>query len=173
MNIFILDTSPSRAAQLMHLTHLGHKHTGTWGCPKMALEGLQMLAGAFHAWGWRPVRRLDGNPYSPHQHPYHRCSQWVKASHDHALWLALHIEAMLNRYKTLAGKPASIFESFNDARHTLLDLGTFTVYRPEYFVVADGIQATTDRFAPDKAVALYRAYYAQKFPDWEAERIAP
>ena len=163
MNIFILDPNPYVAASKMHPKHYGLNSKGTWGCPKMALEALQMLAGAYHTWGWKPLLRLDGTPYSPNAHPHHRCSRWVREDPRHAWWTLRHALALCERHHNSSGREPSIQTTVTQA---ILEFNIRThgghTDEPRRFVVADGIQPHDARFTAEEAVQLYTAYYERR-----------
>lgn len=165
MNIFVLDADPVTAAWMLHPMHFGRPDPRkAWGCPKMAVEGLQMLAGAFHRWGWPTgISKVVGGIYSPDCHPHHRCSKWVREHLDHAAWLLRHVRAICDHFDKEAGKSPSVLRSVISAESLFSALGgTLDRPAPKWFVVADGVHSAEERLPPDETVMAYREYYTKK-----------
>jgi hypothetical protein len=81
MNIFILDTDPERAAQMLMDKHV----------VKMALETAQILC------------TINSVHYKP-THSNHPCTLWAKACLGNYDWLALHGIGICNEYTYRYGK---------------------------------------------------------------------
>ncbi len=161
MNIFILDLDPEVAANMLVPMHVGlHKNGAT---PKMAIEGLQMLATMYHERGWPIHSKLNGDPYSPKGHPFHRCSRWVRESPRNAWWLLRHVQSICKRYLRETGCRPSIQTSVLEAYTIFSDrMPVKLIGEPHNFAVADGIQLGQNRFTPTEAVDLYLEYYKIK-----------
>ena len=140
MNIFILDESPLRSAE-MHCD----KHV-----IKMILESTQMLSTV-----------LNG-PYKP-THAKHPCTLWAGRSRDNAVWLwmlanALHAEWQARWSHTREHKCKPILDRLISSKELAsmpsLGLTPFAQAMPEEYKHAD-------------AVTAYRAYYRSKpFVAW-------
>lgn len=157
MNIFILDTDPTRAAQALCDKHV----------PKMALEAAQLLATALHLVGVVGVPKKDGTPYKP-THAGHPCRKWVSASRTNFEWLCAHGLAICDEHEHRGGRPTCIRAAIEWAlsRSHAIPAGPLTP-----FALAVG----EHRASPDP-VECYRAYYiAEKarIARWSKGRSAP
>jgi len=76
MNMFILDNSPIKAAQINCDTH----------CSKIILEIAQMLCTTYHLQG------IDA-PYKP-CHVNHPVTKWIRSSYENFIWAAFHAQAL-------------------------------------------------------------------------------
>ena len=143
MNIFILDTDPTKAA-----TMLCNKHIS-----KMILESAQLLCSA-HPNKHAPYKRTHYN---------HPCAKWARASKQNYFWLLEHAYAMCREYTCRYGrrhKSQDVIEWCDDhcvelsfAEH---DLTPFA-------------QAMPHQYRQDDAVSAYREYYINEkahFAKW-------
>ena len=87
MNIFVVDTNPTIAAQQLCDKHI----------IKMITESVQMLSWAMISVG------LEG-PYKKDRHWNHPCSKWTRASLANYIWLYNHADEIGNEYSRRYGK---------------------------------------------------------------------
>jgi len=171
MNIFILDTDPTTAAQ-MHCD----KHV-----PKMCVEAAQMMASALRRHGATdedmPLTKA-GKPYKG-GYKHHPCTVWAGDSRDNFKWLARHAQRLLREYDLRFGKthachwPIHIMSTMKDivpeGGLTQFALAMPDEYRPEPI---DG--ETVYHAYPKYAVQAYRRYYHSKqFAKWEKGAPVP
>lgn len=141
MNIFILDTDPTRAAQFHADKHVN----------KMILESAQMLS------------TVLGGRYKP-THANHPCTLWVGQSRANASWLialtyALNQEAQRRYGHERDHKSLAVIDELVNscAINALPDEG-----------LTPFAQAMPDEFRHHDAVNAYRAYYRSKpFVSWD------
>jgi len=142
MNIFVLDTDVTKAAQY----HID-KH-----CVKMILETTQLLNNAMIVGrpGYDPVYKMT--------HKNHPCSIWTAESLDNFEWLtdlglALCREYTFRYSKTHKCQP--IIQSFSDdAKNLILPKIGLTPYKlcmPDQYKVADPIESYRNYYRGDKA----------------------
>lgn len=139
MNIFILDTNPSLAAQYHCDKHV----------VKMILESAQMLCTA--------INEEVGAPITPYKstHKNHPCTKWVSASRTNALWLHTLMECLGDEYTHRYGKQHLTIQKMRTAKIKKLaalvlpnePLTEFAQAMPDY------CKTQTD------AVSAYRSYY--------------
>lgn len=84
MNIFVLDTDPTKAAQSVCDKH----------CGKMLLEAAQLLCAAFPQ-GAAPYKRTHYN---------HPCAVWTRATSENFRWAAVHAMALADEYEYRYGR---------------------------------------------------------------------
>ena len=171
MNIFILDTDPTTAAQ-MHCD----KHV-----PKMCVEAAQMMASALRRHGATdedmPLTKA-GKPYKG-GYAHHPCTVWAGDSRDNFKWLARHAQALLTEYSNRFDKvhacngPVHIMSCKDhiipEGGLTQFALAMPDEYRPEPI---DG--ETVYHAYPKFAIKAYQAYYHSKqFAKWEKGTPAP
>lgn len=138
MNIFILSTSPARAAQYHADQHVN----------KMILESAQMLSTV-----------LSG-PYKP-THQNHPCTRWVARSSHNAAWLIdlcvnLNLEAQRRYGHTRDHKSMEVIHWAAERLYALPDIPItpFALAMPEQYQTHNPVQS-------------YRAYYRSKtFLTW-------
>ena len=158
MNIFVLHTDPTIAAQ-MHCD----KHV-----PKMVVEAAQMMASALRRHGatdeQMPLTKA-GTPYKG-GYAHHPCTIFAGDSRDNFMWLARHAVALHTEYMNRFGK--------RHACHApILIMGSLNHIIPEGGL-APFAQAMPDEYRDDDAVKAYRAYYHSKqFAKWEKGTPAP
>ena len=136
MNIFVLDTDPTIAAQMQCDKHV----------VKMPLECAQMLSTVHRHYG------SDDFQLYKSTHKHHPCTLWAATSRANYAWLFDHFRALNDEYKyrygnthlswfklqaVLAEPPAQMRDD---------DLTPFA-------------QAMPDEYKHDDAVVAYRAYY--------------
>ena len=150
MNIFVLDRSPTKAAQLMCDKHV----------VKMILESAQMLCSPFPQ-GKAPYKRTHFN---------HPCAKWVRGSRNNYEWLLTHAYALMDEYFHRYGKIHKCLEviMWCDDHYHQLDLPLDTC-------LTNFAQAMPDDYKNKDAVVAYQAYYRNEkkgFAKW-TNRVTP
>ena len=148
MNIFILDTNPDTAAQMLCDKHV----------VKMILESAQMLCTVAHENGFdAPYRKT---------HPQHPCTLWTGQSKANWDWLMRHALAMCAEYTRRYGK---IHKS-----RSVIDWCLWQGIKIDF--PEEGLtpfaQAMPTQYKGDCAVTAYRAYYhgeKAKFATWKSD----
>jgi len=158
MNIFILDTDPTTAAQ-MHCD----KHV-----PKMCVEAAQMMASALRRHGATdedmPLTKA-GKPYKG-GYKHHPCTVWAGDSRDNFMWLSHHALALCGEY----------IGRFNKVHACH---GPIKLMSTMFHIIPEGgltpfAQAMPDEYRDDDPVVAYQAYYHSKqFAKWEKGTPAP
>lgn len=133
MNIFVLDTDPSLAAQYHCDKHV----------VKMILESAQMLSTALGQ-GYRPT------------HPNHPCTLWVKQSRENAEWL-IQLVSFLNIEWQLRYKHADCHKSYK----LIISIRKRLDVLPSNGLTPFAL-AMPDEYKQADPVAAYRAYYHTK-----------
>jgi len=158
MNIFVLDTDPTTAAQ-MHCD----KHV-----PKMCVEAAQMMAASLRRHGatdqQMPLTK-SGTPYKA-THQNHPCTVWAGDSQENWMWLAHHAMQLCEEY----------YKRFNKM-HACTD-PIYHMIGMQKIIPNTGFtpfaQAMPDEYRNDDAVVAYQAYYHSKqFAKWEKGTPAP
>ena len=158
MNIFVLHTDPTIAAQ-MHCD----KHV-----PKMCVEAAQMMASALRRHGatdeQMPLTK-SGTPYKG-GYAHHPCTVWAGDSQENWMWLAHHAMQLCEEYYKRFNK----MHACTDPIYHMIGLQKIipnTKLRP--FALA-----MPDEYRDDDAVKAYRRYYHSKqFAKWEKGTPAP
>lgn len=90
MNIFVTSSYPDLSAQVLPDRHI----------VKMPIESAQMLAIAFHEYGYGTLPKKDGTPYdvSSKSRRNHPCTKWVIDHPAHMLWLIRHAQSLCTEY---------------------------------------------------------------------------
>ena len=165
MNIFILDKSPEKSAQMMCDVHVR----------KMLVEAAQMLsiAAAYHMgaiadtvdpWCKRHYLRfrvgmIEGiNKYTKSQ-ASHPCSLWARTCKENALWLIDYACYMAKEYEhRFDKKPEKSLAVIARCRHLLDKPGALKTlgYRTRFYT------AVAEEFRSVSVVGSYRRYYAAK-----------
>ena len=148
MNIFVLDSDPSTAAQMMCDKHV----------VKMILESNQMLS---------TVARKHGHdaPYRS-THSNHPCTLWAGESQDNWDWLVKHSRALCEEYTERYGrthKSQAVTEWAEDLNISLPVRGQ-TPFR----------LAMPDKYKTNDPVESYRRYYIgdkARFAKWKTGNI--
>ena len=158
MNIFVLHTDPTIAAQ-MHCD----KHV-----PKMCVEAAQMMASALRRHGatdeQMPVTKA-GTPYKG-GYAHHPCTVWAGDSQENWMWLAHHAMQLCEEYYKRFNKT----HSCTDPIYHMIGLQKI-IPNTELTPFA---QAMPDEYRDDDPVVAYRAYYHSKqFAKWEKGTPAP
>lgn len=145
MNIFFLDRSSKRAAELLYRKHL----------TKMIVESTQLLCNAIPD----HMRNDSKAPKLFKQtHMNHPCSVWVRESMQNFGWLFDYTLALCERY-------TKIFEKRHKCEQLILDLATFAMrdYGAPWLLDAeftDPPSVMPDVYKiSDDVVLNYRCYY--------------
>lgn len=139
MNIFILSTNPTEAAQMQCDKHV----------VKMVLETAQILS------------TVTGGPYKP-THQNHPCVLWAKQNRTNFNWLVRHGLALCDeytaRYKKQHKSQAVINEIARTFDQTKLPVG-----------ISPFVQCMPDQYKHADPVVAYRQYYHSKadFATWK------
>ena len=140
MNIFLLDSNPKNAAQMMCDKHV----------VKMILESAQMLCTAHHI----SDKNVPKHFYRM-THQNHPCTRWVTQATGNYKWLFQHFSSLCKEYTYRYGKiHLTQKKLWNELKHPPKNLphGPRT-----YFVLA-----MPEKFKCDCAVTSYRNYYRHK-----------
>jgi hypothetical protein len=164
MNIFVLHTDPTIAAQ-MHCD----KHV-----PKMCVEAAQMMASALRRWGATdedmPLTKV-GKPYKG-GYAHHPCTVWAGDAWENFDWLGSHAIALCQEYETRFGKEHACFQPIIHM-NSLAVIKRFHLTAPRRTLTPFAL-AMPDEYRDDDAVKAYRAYYHSKqFAKWEKGTPAP
>ena len=142
MNIFFLDESPEKSAEMLCDKHV----------PKMLLETCQMLSTAYQRnFGEKPIL------YKP-AYPNHPMTEWVGDSRPHFEWAFDHAEAISKQYTKRFGKTHKSNRIVKYIACDLLD----TLHDSELFPddgFQDPPQCMPDEYKCDNYVQAYRNYY--------------
>ena len=138
MNIFILSTNPTEAAQMQCDKHV----------VKMVLESAQMLS------------TIAGGPYKP-THEKHPCTLWAGANRVNFQWLVTHALALCDEYTFRYGKVHKSWAVINEISRTF-ELTSLPVGCTEF------VQCMPDKYKHKDPVIAYRRYYHSKdsFAEW-------
>ena len=140
MNIFVVDNSPTVAANALHDRHI----------VKMALETAQILCTVAHGLGL-PAR------YKP-THKNHPCTVWAGANSGNVRWLIKHGIEICNEYTIRFGRTHASEQVIVEVGMLLWD----AVPAGERTPFA---QVMPDEYRGDDAVEAYRRMYiATKLP---------
>ena len=165
MNIFILDSHPTFAAQMQCDKHV----------VKMILESAQMLCTAHNV--------LDGyqkEGFYRTTHINHPCNVWIRNSYNNYCWLWLHLRALCKEYTYRYGKvhkceASGLVDALKEPPKGLVG------WRGTPFAVAMG--NNPECIVEGDPVASYRNYYKTKkdkfkmiwtkrdVPDWFEEKL--
>ena len=151
MNVFILDQSPTLAAQMQCDRHV----------VKMVLETAQLLCAAFPDDVDVPYKRTHYN---------HPCAKWVRESRGNFLWLTWHGLALADEYTHRYGKT-------HKSRETII----WCLDRLHLLKLPDAgltpfAQAMPDEYKRPDPVEAYRAYYRggkAGIATWTKSRLPP
>ena len=159
MNIFVLHTDPTIAAQ-MHCD----KHV-----PKMCVEAAQMMASALRRHGATDEQmpfRKDGKSRYKGGYKNHPCTRWAGDSQENWMWLAHHAMQLCEEYYKRFNK----MHACTDPIYHMIGLQKI-IPKGELTPFA---QAMPDEYRDEDAVKAYRAYYHSKqFAKWEKSTPAP
>lgn len=93
MNIFVVDKSPVKSAQLLPDRHV----------TKMIVETCQLLAVIYSPWyyNWGEISKKDGTPYKTAKGSFrnHPCTIWAAKSNPNLAWLITHGLALCDEYE--------------------------------------------------------------------------
>lgn len=134
MNIFILDSRPAVAAQMLCNRHV----------VKMIVESAQIMATVHHRYGSSATYR------STHEH--HPCTIWTGASAQNYAWLLAHTKAMCREYTLRYEKTHATQHYVFGELHALPPGIPFLGQTPF-------AQAMPDQYRDIDPVLAYRRYY--------------
>lgn len=136
MNIFVLDSDPTLAAQYQHNKHV----------VKMILESAQLLCGP-----------LNDAPYK-RTHFNHPCAIWTRQTRANYLWLIEHGLALADEYTYRYGKIHASKWVINHCASRVNEIpgGSMT---PHAQAMTPHAQAMPDEYRRFDTVEAYRAYY--------------
>lgn len=146
MNIFVLDYSPTKAAE-----YHCDKHA-----VKMVVESCQILSSAAH------LRGAKSTPYKP-SFLHHPCVKWAAESQANYVWLLALTKELLEQYRLRYNKAHACYEVFRQlvryvARFPQIGLTSFALAMPEKFKLIQ------------EPVLAYRQYYIcekARFAKWK------
>lgn len=160
MNIFVLDNSPVKSAQMMCDKHI----------PKMCVESLQMMGSALRRHGATDDQMPLSEAGKPIKGGYHRhpCSLWAGDSRQNFLWLGIHGLTLCDEYMSRYGKEHKCHKKISKmlGLSHLITTGPLTPFA----------QAMPDQYKCLDAVRAYRNYYRCEkayFAKWQKGRPAP
>jgi len=164
MNIFVLDTDPTVAAQ-MHCD----KHV-----PKMCVEAAQMMASALRRHGATdedmPLTKA-GKPYKG-GYAHHPCTVWAGDSRANFWWLATHAQALYCAYQLRFGKKHACADPIDQMKALSNMVPEYT--GTNHTGLTPFAQAMPDEYRDADAVKAYQAYYHSKqFAKWDKGTPAP
>ena len=151
MNIFALDISPHRAAQMQCDKHV----------VKMTLETAQILCTALH------LNDISDVPYGP-THDTHPCVLWAAISQNNFSWLCRHGIWLAFEYRFRYSKTHS-------SESVILKCMDYTSELPP-IGRTPFVQCMPASYRHSNAVIAYRRYYVgmkSKFAKWNRGRPAP
>ena len=98
MQIFVLDSDPTAAAQQLVDVHVGSQ----------LRESVQMLYTVLHSYGEPVTEPFPGpdkplEPYKPYM-PHHPCTVWAGAARSHFNWLLAHAGALAREWQQRRGE---------------------------------------------------------------------
>ena len=172
MNIFVLDESPIRAAEMMCDKHI----------PKMVVESAQMMASAVRRWGATddvmPLTKA-GKPYKG-GYANHPCTIWAGDTFGNFSWLTDHAMALCVEYTSRFGKEHTCADPISQLWHLGMDwVGAgkrtpFALAMPDEYRQHPCTDEIVYHAYPRFAVESYRRYYHSKtFAKWEKGTPAP
>lgn len=143
MNIFVLDSDPTLAAQAQCDKHV----------VKMVTELWQQLGSAVRRHGATDSQMPDTKAGKPlgNSHPNHPCTRWVGDGRDNFLWAAEHAIALANEYEFR-------YKKRHFCLHGILRLASMSYLIPQHRRTPFA-QAMPDEYKQGCAVQAYRDYY--------------
>lgn len=160
MNIFVLDNSPVKSAQMMCDKHI----------PKMCVESLQMMGSALRRHGATDEQMPLSEAGKPIKGGYknHPCTRWSGDSRENFLWLSEHALALCAEYNSRYGKEHKCHKKISKMMRLshLITNGPLTRFA----------QAMPDEYKSANAIDSYRRYYIMEkayFAKWERGREKP
>jgi hypothetical protein len=158
MNMFILDESPVKAAQLNCNTH----------CSKIILEVAQMLCTTYHLQGIQA-------PYKP-CHQNHPVTKWIRGSYANFMWACVHGAALYEEKLYRTGKGHKSVDVIEWAITNSSKLAFPNWYR-ETFAIAISPESlcrkdpSFDESDPVKCYQLYYKYDKKDIAKWTKREI--
>ena len=159
MNIFVVDTDPSQAAEMLCDKHV----------PKMIVESAQMMASALRKNGAvdseMPLTKT-GKPYKG-GYKNHPCTVWAGVNYENFTWLAQHATSLCYEF-------SKRFNKQHACCNPILQMTCMVDYLPKHGNTTPFAQAMPDEHKHTDAVTAYRSYYKTKtFAKWEKGTPAP
>ena len=110
MNIFAVDTDPTKAARMLPDKHV----------TKMILETAQMLSIVFspHYWDIGKVMKKDGTPFKTEKGAFknHPCTKWAAEEIHNCAWLIQHGCSMASEFHYRYGKHHGLKDSMFECK---------------------------------------------------------
>ncbi len=144
MNIFILDTNPYIAAEMLFDKHI----------VKMALETAQILS------------TINGGPYKP-THQNHPCVKWAGAFISNYEWLVHHGIGICNEYKYRYNKEHKCEDIIHSLKEPLIDIpkgiSNFVLCMPDEYKKTLAVDSYREYY---KSKASFAKWTKRLQPDW-------
>jgi hypothetical protein len=144
MNIFVLDSDPEVAAQMLFDKHV----------VKMALETAQILS------------TINGGPYKP-THEKHPCVIWASEAVDNYTWLVKHGIGICNEYKYRYNKEHKCEEVIYALEQPLKPIWygatPWTLCMPDTYKQEDPVEAYRAYY---KSKSSFAAWTKRPQPEW-------
>ena len=153
MNIFVLDTDPELAAEMMLDKHI----------VKMPTESMQMISTIMDLHGFdTPMKPVMLN---------HPCTIWARESADNFEWLVNHCYYLCKEYTVRYGKKHKI-EEYLENYVDEIQQTKHELKLTEGDKLTPFAQAMPDKYKNDNVVKAYRDYYLGdkwKFASWKTK----
>ncbi len=164
MNIFVIDSSPSKAARQLCDQHIN----------KMVLESAQMIANCFSLEILEDAPKTKSGTARKHSYFNHPCSIWVRDSTANLRWLLNHAIAMERERIARGYKPHFSIEFIKWAKNNI-SLSNNPVARRTEFAIAISENMTcrqVPKFDQLDRVSQYRLYYKydKPFATWKRNK---
>lgn len=144
MNIFVLDSNPKAAAQMMFDKHI----------VKMALETAQILS------------TINGGPYRP-THQNHPCVKWAGEAIENYQWLVKHGIAICSEYEYRYDKEHSCLDIICALENPLVEIKPgatpWALCMPMEYKEEDPVQSYRNYY---KSKASFAAWTKRSKPEW-------
>jgi hypothetical protein len=147
MNIFVTSSCPDLSARVLPDKHI----------VKMPIESAQMLAIAFHEYGYGTLPKKDGTPYdvSSKSRRNHPCTKWVIAHPAHILWLIRHADSLCAEYTLRYNKFHSTTTAIQKAAIVMENKG---YYASLYYPNLKFVRSMPDDLKYDESIDTPTAY---------------
>lgn len=188
MNIFVLNSDPVIAAQMMCDKHI----------PKMIVESAQMLSTAHRLLDGKLTKRpsksgktmvkywdlYEGSDdleaeltYYAAVHVGHPCTVWCRESSANYRWLWEHMRALCDEYTyryTTDKEPHKMHKTHREVLWPLQSIPR-NIPKKDLTEFAQAMKQYPECMVPGNAVQAYQNYYhaAKPFAKWEKGRAAP
>lgn len=173
MNIFVLDTDPRVAAEMLCDKHV----------VKMIVESCQLMSTAHHVLDGVETFRTSKNgrrfktyervisgcpPLLQCMMRNHPCAIWTRQSSENYSWLYMHTQELLVHYHIRYEKEHAYTELFNRT------LSSFPYSLSRYGAATPFVQAMPEKYRQLDAVKAYREYYICEkahFAKWKCGNV--